>query len=63
MLFSILGSSSLAVVVVQPDEGHANRIASVLKWYDRHRVIVKHLVQTKKKMERILFIIGINQSI
>jgi len=25
------------VVVVQPDERHANRTASVLEWYDRHR--------------------------
>jgi len=24
-------------VVAQPDERHANRTASVLEWYDRHR--------------------------
>jgi len=24
-------------VVAQPDERHANRAASVMKWYDRHR--------------------------
>jgi len=24
-------------VVAQPDERHANRAASVLEWYDRHR--------------------------
>jgi len=37
MLFPILGPSSLSVVVAQPDERHANRTASVLEWYDRHR--------------------------
>jgi len=37
MLFPILEPSSLLVVVDQPDERHANRIASVLEWYDRHR--------------------------
>jgi len=25
------------VVVPQPDERHANRAASLLEWYDRHR--------------------------
>jgi len=48
MLFPTLGPSSLPVVVAQPDERHANRIASVLAWYDRHKAIVQHLVQTKK---------------
>jgi len=38
MRFPTLGPSSLLVVVAQPDERCANRIASVLKWYDRHRV-------------------------
>jgi len=37
MLFPILGPSSLSVVMAQPDERHANRTASVLEWYDRHR--------------------------
>jgi len=37
MLFSTLGQSSLPVMVDQPDERHANRTASVLEWYDRHR--------------------------
>jgi len=37
MLFSTLRPSSLPVVVAQPDERYANRTASVLKWYDRHR--------------------------
>jgi len=37
MLFPILSPSSLLIVVAQPDEKHANRTASVLKWYDRHR--------------------------
>jgi len=37
MLFPILGPSSLPVVVGQPDERYANRTASVLAWYDRHR--------------------------
>jgi len=37
MLFLILGPSSLPAVVVQPDERHVNREASVLEWYDRHR--------------------------
>jgi len=37
MLFLILGPSSLPVMVTQPDERHANRIASVLEWFDRHR--------------------------
>jgi len=36
MLFTTLGPSSLPIVVAQPDERHANRIASV-KWYDRHK--------------------------
>jgi len=30
-------TSSLPVVVAQPDERHANRRVSVLEWYDRHR--------------------------
>jgi len=36
MLFPILGpsTSSLPVVVVQPDERHANRTAFVLEWTD-----------------------------
>jgi len=37
MLFPILGSSSLLVVVAQPDERHTNRTAYVLEWYDRHK--------------------------
>jgi len=38
-------------VVAQPDERHANRAASVLEWYDRHReYIVQHLAQTKKRV-------------
>jgi len=37
MLFPTLGPSSIPVVVAQPDERHANRAASVLEWYDRHR--------------------------
>jgi len=37
MLFLTLGPSSLTVVVAQPDEGHANRTAYALDWYDRHR--------------------------
>jgi len=37
MLFPILGPSSLPVVVTQPDERHANKTASVLEWYIRHR--------------------------
>jgi len=40
LLFPTLGSSSLPVVVAQaaqPDERHANRTASVLEWYVRHR--------------------------
>jgi len=37
MLFSTLDPSSLPVVMAQPDESHANRTASVLEWYDRHR--------------------------
>jgi len=32
LLFPTLGSSSLSVVVAQPDERHANRAASVLEW-------------------------------
>jgi len=50
MLFPTLGPSNLPVVVVQSDERHANRAASVLEWHDRHRAYeVKHLAQTKKK--------------
>jgi len=37
MLFPTLGPSRLLVVVVQPDERHANRTASVLEWYDSCR--------------------------
>jgi len=37
MLFHILGPISLPVVVGQTDERHANRTASMLEWYDRHR--------------------------
>jgi len=50
MLFLILGPSSLPVVAAQPDELHANRTASVLEWYDRHRAYSTHLVQTKKNL-------------
>jgi len=25
-------------MLAQPDEGHANRTASVLEWYDKHKV-------------------------
>jgi len=32
-----LGPSSLPVVVAQSDVRHANRTASTLEWYDRHR--------------------------
>jgi len=32
MLFLTLGLSSQPVVMTQPDERHANRTASVLKW-------------------------------
>jgi len=42
MLFPTLGPSSLPVVVAQPDERHANRAASVLEWYDRHRALKKN---------------------
>jgi len=38
MLFPTLEPSSLPVVMVQSDERHANRTASVLEWYDIHRV-------------------------
>jgi len=34
MLIPTLGTSSLPVVVAQPDERHANRTASVLEWYE-----------------------------
>jgi len=50
MLFSTLGASSLPVVVVQPDESHANRTASVLEWYNTGQSqSIQRLVQTKKK--------------
>jgi len=35
-------------MVAQPDERHANRSASVLEWYDRHRAYLQHLAHTKK---------------
>jgi len=38
MLFPTVESSSLSIVVAQSNERHANRTASVLEWYDRHRV-------------------------
>jgi len=31
---------SLPVVVTQPDERYANRTASVLEWYERHRAYI-----------------------
>jgi len=38
MLFPTLETSNLLpTVVVQPDERHANKTASALEWYDRHR--------------------------
>jgi len=48
----ILVPSSLSVVVVQHDEGHVNRTASMLEWYDSHIAYCtfQHLVQTKKKI-------------
>jgi len=43
MLFSILGSSSLPVVVAQPDKTHV----SVLEWYDRYGLVhVKQFLTT-----------------
>jgi len=47
MLFPILRPSSLPVVVAQPEESHANRTASVLKWFWQKQSMVQ-LVQTKK---------------
>jgi len=52
MLFPILGPSSLPVVVAQPDERNANRTASVLEWYDRHRV---HNIWFKRKRRQSVF--------
>jgi len=56
MLLPTLGPNSLPVVVAQPDERHANRAASVLEWYVRHRAyIVQHLAQTKKKKKYAVY--------
>jgi len=52
MLFPIFGACRLPVVVAQPDERHANRTASVLEWYDRHRALDRqqqHLVLMKNR--------------
>jgi len=56
MLFSILGPSSLLIIVAQLDEIHANRTASVLEWYDRRKAynIIQNLVQTKKTPRLLL---------
>jgi len=51
MLFSVLEPSSQSVVVAQLDEIHANRTASVLEWYDKHRaysIWVKRRRNTKQ---------------
>jgi len=37
------------VVVAQPDERHANRTASVLEWYDRHRACNIWFTRKKRK--------------
>jgi len=42
MLFPTFKPSNLPVVVAQSDERHANRTASVLEWYDRHRAYVSY---------------------
>jgi len=39
MLFPTYRPSSLPVAVAQSDERYANRKASVLEWYDRHRAM------------------------
>jgi len=48
MLFFILGSSSLLVVVPQPDERHASRTIICVGVIWQTQSIVKYLVQTKK---------------
>jgi len=36
-------------VVAQPDERHANRTASVLEWYDRHRAECNILFKQRRR--------------
>jgi len=52
MLFSILGLSSLSymMMVAQPDERHANKTASVMEWYERHRAYSIWLKRRFKKL-------------
>jgi len=51
---STLGPSSLLVVVAQPDERHANKIASVLECYDRHRAVTEHTTSDSNEEERVV---------
>jgi len=56
MLFPILEPSSLLVVVAQPDERQANKIASALEWYDR----TEHRTTSCSNKEEQLFRLSSN---
>jgi len=53
-ILPILEPNSLPVVVAQPDGRHANRTASVLEWYDRHRA---YNIRFKRKRRKLLYAI------
>jgi len=58
MLFSVLRQSSRPVLA-QPDERHANRTASVLKWYDRNR----HTISRPNEEKYTLIYLNFNNKI
>jgi len=55
MLFPTLGPSSQLVVVAQPDERHANRAASLLEWYDRHRAMSTTSSSSEEEHQNYLY--------
>jgi len=53
MLFPTLGPSSLPIVVVQPGERHANRIVSVLEWYERHKALYCSIISGLNEEDKL----------
>jgi len=51
MLFHTLGPSSIPVVVAQLDERHANRAASMLECYDRHKALEHSTTSSSNEKE------------
>jgi len=54
--------STRSVVVAQPDERHANRTASVLEWYDRHRAYNSWL-KVRRRTQKTFTVVKILDSL